>query len=98
NVLQELQGLLWAPAQRVKNLARIDHGLQPRAILGGALDGHQQRQQTFAVSRTGILLQGLTERQMLGLSLCRKSGRVGRKKRERGLLVLSVVGKVEMNG
>src|SRR5216684_3661485 len=38
NILQELQSLLWAPTQRVKDIAGIDHSLQPRATLGGALD------------------------------------------------------------
>ena len=97
NVLQELQRLLRAPAQRMKDLARIDHGLQPGAMLGGALDGHQQRQQALAVPRTGIFLQSLAERQMLGLGLSRKPRRVGRKKRERGVLVLPVLGEIEMH-
>lgn len=43
NVPQELHRLLWAPAQRVKDFARIDHRLQPGAMLGGPLDGHQER-------------------------------------------------------
>ncbi len=37
------------PAQRMKDLARVDHRLQPGAVLGGALDRHQQRQQALAV-------------------------------------------------
>lgn len=43
NVPQELHRLLWAPAQRVKDFARIDHRPQPSAMLGGPLDGHQER-------------------------------------------------------
>ena len=66
-------------------------------MLGGALDGHQQRQQAFAVPRTGVFLQSLAERQMLRLGLGRKPCRVGRKECERGVLVLPVLGKVEMH-
>ena len=44
-----------------------------------------------------VLLQGLAERQMLGLGLRRKPRRVGRKKREWGVLVLPILGKVEMH-
>jgi hypothetical protein len=66
-------------------------------MLSSALDGHQQRQQTLSVSRTGVLLQGLAERQMLGLGRSRKSGRVSRKKRKRGVLVLPILCEVEMH-
>ena len=66
-------------------------------MLSGALDGHQQRQQAFAVFRTGVLLQGLAERQMLGLGRSRKSGRVGCKKREWGILVPPILREVEMH-
>ena len=97
NVLQELQRLLRAPAQRVKDLARVDHGLQPRTSGGGALDRHQQRQQALAVPCSGIFLQGLAERQMLRLGLRRKPGRIAREERKRGFLVLSVLGKIEMH-
>ena len=66
-------------------------------MLSGTLDGHQQRKQAFAIPRAGIFLQGLAKRQMLGLGFGRKPRCVGRKKRERGLLVLAVLCKVEMN-
>src|SRR6267378_6331657 len=66
-------------------------------MLGGALNRHQQRQQTLAVLCPGVLLQGFAERQMLRLGLGRKPCRVGRKKRERRLLVLPVFRKVEMH-
>ena len=71
--------------------------LQPGAVLGGALDRHQQRQQALAVLRAGIFLQSLAERQMLRLGLRRKPGRVGREKRERRLLVLPVLREIEMH-
>ena len=85
------------PAQRMKDLAGIDHRLQPGALLGGALDRHQQRQQALAVLRAGIFLQGLAERQMLRLGLRRQPRRVGRQERERGVLVLPVLGEIEMH-
>ena len=44
NVFKKLQCLLRAPAQRVKNFARVDHSLQPGAVFAGALNRHQQRQ------------------------------------------------------
>ena len=97
SVLEELQRLLRAPAQRVKDLAGIDHRLQPGALLGGALDRHQQRQQALAVLRAGIFLQGLAERQMLRLGLRRKPRRVGREEGERRFFVLAVFGEIEMH-
>ena len=97
HVLQELQRLLRAPAQRMKDLAGIDHGLQPGAVLGGALHRHQQRQQALAVLRAGIFLQGLAERQMLRLGLRRQPRRVGRQEGERRFLVLAVLGQIEMH-
>ena len=96
-VLQQLQRLRRTPAQRVVDFARIDHGLQPRAGLRRALHGHQQRQQTFAVSRSGIFLERPAERQMLRLAFGRKAGRVGRQERERGRLVLAVLGEIEVH-
>ena len=42
---QEARSLLRGPAQRVKDLAGIDHRLEPGACLGGALHRQQQRQQ-----------------------------------------------------
>ena len=97
NVLQELQRLLRAPAQRMKDLAGVDHRLQPGALLGGALHRHQQRQQALAVFRAGIFLQGLAERQMLRLGLRRQPRRVGGQEGERGLFVLAVLGEIEMH-
>ena len=38
------------PAQRVIDLAGVDHRLQPAALLGGALHRHQQRQQALAIA------------------------------------------------
>jgi hypothetical protein len=66
-------------------------------MLGGALDGQQQREQSFAVPRAGILLQSLAERQMLSLGLGRKPYRVGCQKRKRGVRVFAILREVEMN-
>src|ERR1700751_4331945 len=66
-------------------------------MLGGTLDRHQQGQQAGAVLRAGIFLQGLPELEMLSLCGGREPGGVGREKRERGFLVLSVLCEVEMD-
>ena len=56
------EGFSVKPFYRAEDLAGIDHRLQPAALLGGALDRHQKRQQALAVFRAGIFLQGLAER------------------------------------
>src|SRR6266850_1788637 len=56
----------------MKDLAGVDHALQPAATLGGALDRQQKRQQPFPVFRAGIFLQSLAERDMLGFGFSRK--------------------------
>jgi len=96
DIFQGCQGLRGAPAQRMVNFARIDHGLQPRALLSRALDRHQKRQQVFAVACPGVLLQRLAERQMLRLRLHREPGRVGRQECKRRVFVLPVLGKIEV--
>ena len=96
-VLEELQRLPRGPAQRVEDLARIDHLLQPGAAFGGALDGHQQGQQAFAIPGAGIFLQGLAQRQVLRPGLGRESRRIGREKREGCGFILPVLGEVEMH-
>ena len=84
NIPQELQRLLWIKSQRMINLAAVDYGFQPRAMLGGALDRYQQRKEAFAVPCAAILLHGFAERQMLRLGVGRKPCRVSRQERERG--------------
>src|SRR3954454_9944922 len=81
----------------MKDFACIHQSLQPRAVLGGALDGQEQREQALAVPRTRVLLQGPAERQMLRLGLSGKPGGIGRQKRERGLLMSPVLSKVEVH-
>ena len=55
DVSQKLNGLLGRPPQRVEDLARVDHGLQPRAGLRRSLHGKEQRQQTVLVRRARVL-------------------------------------------
>src|SRR3954463_15346622 len=81
----------------MKDLACIHQSLQPRAVLGGALDGQKQREQALSVSRSCVLLQGPAKRQMLRLGLSGQSGRVSRKKREWSLFVPPVLRKVEVH-
>ena len=81
--LKKLHGLIGRPAQRVEDLARIDHGLQPRTGLRRSLHGKKQRQQTILVCRAGIFAQSLTQRKMLGLGMRRQPRGVGGKKSER---------------
>ena len=81
----------------MEDLAGIDHRLQPGAMLGGALNRHQQRQQALAVVRAGIFLQRFSEREVLGLGGGREPCRVGRQERERSGLVLPVLGQVEVD-
>ena len=51
NILQELQSLLRAPAQRVKDLAGIDHRLQPGAISAARWTGISSESRRWRFSR-----------------------------------------------
>ena len=62
---RKLRGLVRRPAQRMIQLAGIQHRSQPGAGLGGALHRQQQRQQPRAIGRAGIFAQRLPERHML---------------------------------
>src|SRR4029453_1056962 len=81
----------------MKDFACIHQSLQPRAVLGSALDGQKQREQALSVSRSCVLLQGPAKRQMLGLGLSGQSCRISRKKREWSLFVPPVLRKVEVH-
>ena len=85
------------PAQRMEDLARVDHRPQPGAGLGGALHRQQQRQQLVAVGRAGVFAQRLAERQMLRLGLRREPRGVGRHEGERRPVVAAVLGEIEMH-
>ena len=45
--------------------ARIEHGPEPVAGLGGALHRQQQRQQLLAIGRAGVFAQRLAQRHVL---------------------------------
>ena len=57
---QQARSFLRTPAQRMEDLAAVDHRPQPRAGLGGTPHRHQQRQQPVAVGCAGIFAQCLT--------------------------------------
>ena len=97
DVAEKAKGLLRRPAQRMKDLARVDHLLEPGAALGRALDREQERQKALLVGRAGVLAQRLAERQVLGLAVRREPGGVGREEGEGRLLVLAVLGEVEVH-
>src|ERR1022692_16467 len=80
----------------MEDLARINHRFQPGAAFGRALNGEEQREQTFLVGRACVFAEGLPQREMLGFGVCRKPVRVGCEKRERRLLILAVFGEIEM--
>ena len=94
---QQLKRLGGRPAQRVIDLARVDHRLQPRALGGGALDRQEQREQPRLVGGAGVFAQRAAERQVLRLGVRRQLRRVGRQKRERRVIVPAVLGEVEMD-
>ena len=97
DVLQETQCLRRSPAERVEDLAAVDHRLQPWAAFAGALDGHQQREEALAFPGAAIFLQSLAERQVLRLGGSRKARGVGREEGEGRLLVLAVLGEIEVD-
>ena len=85
------------PAQRMEDLARVDHGFQPRADFGRALNGQEQRQQAILVRCSGVFAQRLAERKMLGFGVGGKPGGVGGEKREGSLFILAVFGEIEVH-
>ena len=95
--LQELEGLARGEAQRVEDLAGVDHRLEPRARLAGALHGQEQREQAVALRLPGVLAQRVTEREMLGLAVGGELPGVGGDEGEGRLVVLAVQGEVEVD-
>ena len=77
------------------DFARLEHLLDERATLGGALDGHQERKQCRSVFRAGVLLKGLAERLMLHAPLGREPGNEGRQECEWVLRVALVLREVK---
>ncbi len=97
HVTQKLKCLARRPAQRVKDLARIDRLSQPRAGFRRALDRQQERQQLLLAARARVRAQGLPERQVLGLAVGREPVGVSREKGERRRFVLAILGEVEVD-
>jgi hypothetical protein len=64
DVAEELEGLPRREAQRVEDLLRVDHRLQPGAGLRGALHGQEEGEQAIALRLPGVLAQGLAEREV----------------------------------
>ena len=96
-VLEQAPRVCRRPAQRVIDLARVDHLAQPVALLGGALHRQQQRQQLRFAPAIRVFRQRVLERQVLGLAVRRQARRVGRHERERRLRVLAVLRQVEVH-
>ena len=94
---QQLKRLGGRPPQRVIDLARLDHRLQPRTLGGGALDRQEQREQLRLVGGACVFAQRAAERQVLRPGLRRQVGRVGRQKRERRVIIPAVLGEVEVD-
>ena len=80
----------------MEDLARVDHGFQPRTDFGSALNGQQQRQQAILARCPCVFAQRLTERKMLGFGVGGKPGRVGGEKREGSLIIPAVFGEIEV--
>ncbi len=94
---QELNRVGRRPPERVIDLARVDHRLQPTTVGCGALHGEEQREQPRLVRGACVFAEGAAEWQVLRLGLRRQLRRVGRKKRERRISVSTVFGEVEVD-
>jgi len=62
-------GFLGRPRQGVVYFAGVDQRADELALLGGARQGGEQREQLLAVPGSGIVLERPAERQVLGLGL-----------------------------
>ena len=96
-IRQQLQCFGGRPAERVIDLAALDHRLQPRTLGARPLDRHEQRQQARLVGGAGVLAERAAERQMQRPRPGRQVGRVGRQKGERRLVVAAILREVEMD-
>ena len=97
HVGQKLVSLGGAPAQRMVNVAGLDHLVQPVAMLGGALHRQQQRQQLRPASVAGKLRQRLRQRLVLRVALGRQARGVGGQKGEGRFRVFAVFCQIEMH-
>jgi hypothetical protein len=96
-IVQHLHRVGGRPAQRMEDLAALDHGGEPRRRLRRALHGEQQRQQRVLARGARVLLQRLAERQVLRLGRAGEPRGVGGEEREGRLLVAAVLGEVEVD-
>ena len=71
DILQELNGLIRSPPQRVKDLALIHHRFEPLALLGRSLNRQKQREQLLLVRSARILTEGAAKREVLRFCLRR---------------------------
>ena len=93
--LQEPVGLGRCPRHRLVDGAGIDQLGQPRHLLGGALQRHQQVEQRLAVLARRGFLQRPCERPMLHLAAGARPHGIGGEEGERMLLVAAVLGQVQ---
>ena len=85
------------PAQRMEDLAAIDHLLQPAATFARPAHRLQQLQQIRPGARTGIFAQSRAERRMTQAAAGRHAGNIGREEGEGPLRVLAILGEIEMH-
>ena len=81
----------------MKDLAGIDHGLEPTDALRRTLHRHQQRQQLLSIGSAGVFAQGLAERHMLGPRLGRQARGVGGQEGKGPFRVAAVLGQIEVD-
>ena len=93
---QKAAGIWRRPAQRMANIAGLDHLAQPVAVFGRALHWQQQRQQLLPAFAAGEFRQRFRQRLVLRLSMCRQGYRLGRQKSKRRLRILAIFSLVEM--
>jgi len=65
---EEAEGLLRRPAQRMEDLARIGHLLEPGASFRRALDRQEQREEPRLIDRARVLVERFAEGLVLGLT------------------------------
>ena len=85
------------PPQRVENLARIDHGLQPRAASDARCTGRSSDSRRSLLAAPAYSPQSLPQRKMLRLGVRRQPRGISRQKSEGRCFVLAVFGQVEVH-
>ncbi len=95
HLLQEGVSLARRPRQRVVDVAAVHERPHERALLCGALDGQQQREEPLAIARRPALLDRVTQGPVLRSALRREARRVRREEGEGALGVALVLGEME---